>query len=223
MLQFPKLIMVDCDLNLDGPEKFLREVKKKDLDYRYVQVMRDEKGEMVAWEKAYDRLLDLLDKEVRPAQDKLTVAIDGLTPINEMIIRKILHEQKKNMMDANLWSPFKTKLLELMFGKLRSLGADVIVSCHEVILTKPKAGQVMQEEIIGYRPSVQGGVTDYFGGFFTDMWRTFIKPLPGLDKFEGWVRTIQTPQSDLKNSLGMPSEVKADWETIRPYWERKTI
>lgn len=213
LLQFPGLYVLDCDTNLDGPENYLRR-HGKFKDYEYDQVAFSN-GKPLPVHECYDNLMALLtEAKSKPYQ---TVAIDGLTMINEYVIQKVLSKQSKKEMEARDWQPFKTHLLNLLVGKLRSLGKDTIVTCHEFTKTKPDPKNIMQEQIIGYTPAVQGGITDYFGGFFTDMWRMTAELAPG-DKLEFKLTGQRTGLSDLKNSIGLPPVLKnPTYADVEPY------
>lgn len=205
-LQFPDLAVFDCDLNLDGPERYLRKERKLELNYAYDCIPLNEDGTPRPVEKCYDYLMD----QLRP--DKLTaykwVCIDSLSQVNEFIIRKILAEQRKTEMEARHWQPFKTCALELLIGRLRHLGRNVIVTAHEVKLTRPAGPQaVMQEIIIGYEPFFQGRVGEMLGGFFTDMWRCTAQAAPA-GRVDYLLETNRTALSDLKNSIGLPQAIK---------------
>lgn len=203
-MQFPNVVFLDCDRNLDGPERFNR-TKLKDLAYGYIPITFDDKGAPVPIEKCYDRLIDQLNVL---ANDPIpmTVVVDSLTMINEFIIRKILNEQRRGEMEARDWIPFKSRMLDLLVGKLRRLGKDTICTVHESKLTEPDPKNMMNKIIVAYEPSVQGSIVDYFGGFFTDMWRFTAEAAPA-DRVEYNIWCNRTAKSDLKNSLGMPNKI----------------
>lgn len=220
-LQFPSPYLIDVDMNLDGPERYLRLEKKLALSYAFDTVSLDDEGKPVPPSQCFDRLMDKL-LQAKNETSIQTIIVDGLTLINEYVIQKVLKEQgNKTIMEPHFWAPFKTNLLNLLVGRLRSLGKDTIVTCHEVILTKPSSDpkKMMQEELVGYRPAVQGGILDYFGGFFTDMWRCTMQPAPG-GKLETYLHTGRTTHSELKNSMGLPLEIKnPTYEILKPYLE----
>lgn len=218
-LQFPSPYVVDCDQNLDGPERFLRVDRKYPLEFAYDIVSVDDNGRPVDPAQCFNRIMDLL-LGVRTNQTVQTVIVDGLTMINEYVIQKVLKEQgNKVLMEPHYWGPFKSNLLNLFVSRLRTLNRDCIVTCHEVILTKPSSDpkKLMQEELIGYRPAVQGGITDYFGGFFTDVWRCTNRLAPG-GRVEYVLSPTKTPFSDLKNSVGLVGDmIDPSYEKLKPY------
>lgn len=219
-LQFPGLVLFDCDLNLDGPENYIRKELKLPIDYQYETITIDsETGKARPVEKCFDFITDKI-KELSLLNGSFqTFCLDGLTMINEFIVQKVLSDQKKTLMEPHFWGPFKTNLISLLVGRLRSLSVTTIVTCHEVILTKPSSDpkKMMQEELIGYRPAVQGGITDFFGGFFTDMWRLVANEAPG-GRQEITMYTCRSNTSELKNSMLLPGVIKnPTYKDLEPY------
>lgn len=206
MLGFPNLLVFDCDLNLDGPERLLRK-QNPALSYSYDQVpLQDNGSPRPVWE-CYDHLIVGLSNVAANPSDIQWVAVDSLSQVNEFIIRKVLKEQSKNEMEARHWQPFKSLALSLLIGKLRHLGKNVIVTAHETKIVRPDPKQVMQELVIGYEPFFQGKVGEMLGAFFTDVYRCTSIPAPG-GKIEFQLETMKTTLSDLKNSLGLPPVIK---------------
>jgi AAA domain len=204
-MQFPSPCFMDCDRNLDGPERFVRS-KKPDLAYGYVPITYYEDGKPVDATDCFDRLLKELEK-LKEEKDIKTVVVDNLTMVNEFIVQKVLKTQDKKLMEPHFWGPFKTHFINLLAAKLRNLGKTTICTCHEVILEKPAGkNEVMKTIIEGYRPAINGGITDYFGGFFTDMWRCTSRPAAG-GQVEFTIQTMKDGLSDLKNSIGLPNEI----------------
>lgn len=220
-MQFPFPCFLDCDRNLDGPEKYIR-ARNKNLSYGYIQVTYKD-GIAVPAHECFDRLCDSI-VDVSKEKDIKTVVVDGLTMVNEFIIQKVLKAQGgKSVMEPQYWGPFKSHFINLLVAKLRSTGKTSICVCHENILERPDPDpkKMMQTQVIGYRPAINGGITDFFGGFFTDMWRCTATAAPG-NKSEFKVQTIRDTKSDLKNSMGMPAEItigdgELAWTKLEPY------
>lgn len=213
-MQFPKVLFMDCDRNLDGPEKHIRKFNPG-LEYSYENInLDDHDKELNPWDK-----FDNLQRKLQAARTLPfdTIVIDTMTMVNEFIIQKVLKEQGQSMMRPMDYQPLKSYYWRLLVGGIRGAGKTTIVCCHEVIMTKPDKQNLMQEEIIGYKPSVTGGIADYFGGFFTDIWRCETQPLPG-DKQKFIIRTNKTAKSpDLKSSCGMPGELESNYNNISKY------
>lgn len=217
-MQFPRPYFIDCDGNLDGPERYLRANGFPQLEYGYDSVNFTDDGKEVAVEKKYDRLEQLL-RSARTA-DCQTVIVDSMTMVNEFIIRKVLDEQKQPAMRPIDWQPLKSFYWKLLVSGIRGMGKTTIVTCHEIILTEPDPKAVMKENIVGYKPSVQGGIADYFGAFFTDIFRCVIETEATTKGpvTKSKLYTCKTTKSpDLKNSLGLPAVIDASYAEIKKY------
>lgn len=227
LLQFPSLRVIDLDQNLDGPERWLRKQKEwGSLTYDYDPITVNDQNEKGISYIVWDKLLYTIDDIAKNDKIHKTIGIDGLTLINEALQRKVLWDQgKKSIMEPSYWGPFKTMMMGLMFGKLRSLERDVVVLCHETYITKPgdlKSGGFMQEIVTGKRPTINGGIADHFSGFFTDCWGAESVRKSG-DTLETSLILQKTSMYDYKNSMGMPAKLEGPthlmWEKIKPYWE----
>lgn len=215
-LQFPKPYILDCDQNLDGPEKFLRDVKKLPLAYAYDTISLDDDGRPVEPFNCYDRLMDKL-LTAKTNDTFQTIIIDSLTLINEYVIRKILKDKGSSEMEARHWQPFKTKCYELLVGRLRTLGKDCIVTAHETNIERTDPKNVMQKVLVERRPYIQGGINEQLGGLFTDIWRMDAQPAPG-GVVEFVLQAQRTTYDELKSSVGLPSEIKnPTYEKLKPY------
>jgi hypothetical protein len=219
MLQFPDLAVIDCDLNLDGPTRYLKSINA--LRPYKMDTVGLEDGRPVDPHQCFDRLLDLVD-EVKNDPSIRWCGIDSLTHVNEFIIRKVLYEQKNSsLMEPHFWAPFKTHLLNLLIAKIRGSGKHFLVLVHESWTDEPASGTkfTMAKRITGRQPTIQGGVAKFFGGFFTDMWRASTERAPG--GLLGVLETERTALDNLKNSLGLPERIEEPtYAKIAPYLER---
>lgn len=228
-LQFPDLLLIDCDSNLDGPENFLRHGLPKQkvtaplptLSYAIEDVNYTDDGKEVKPEERFDRLLDIL--KLAKTSTYKTVCVDGLTMIGEYIKFRIYKEQNRAMsMETRDWDKYKAYMWTLVVRMLKNLGRDTILTCHETILTRVNKDNHMIEEVIGYRPTVQGGIADYFSGFFTDSWRLSTSVAPGglLEVLMETCKTVKSPHC--KNSIGLPTTLQNPTYTkLEPYLHPK--
>lgn len=206
---FPDLGIFDCNRNLDGPERYIREtLKNTALAYRLDSIIWDDKDNQPRpIEKCFDHLMDEITMEAKEPKSKCYL-LDSLSDINEFIIRKILKDQNKSEMESRHWQPFKSHFLHLLISKLRSLNAHVICTVHEEEKTENDSKEVMKKNVVGYEPTVQGKLGDMLGGFFTDVWRCWSKPGVPVEKTDFMLSTQPTSKSRyLKNSFGMPNEI----------------
>jgi len=219
-MQFPFPAFVDCDKNLDGPDRFIR-TQRKDLEYGYIQATLDKTtGQPIPIDQIYDNIMRSMD-EIKTEPRIKTVILDGLTLINEYIIQKVLKDSGKSEMEMRNWQPFKTKLLNLLVGKLRQLGKTTIVTCHEDPDERQDKTNMAVKITVAIKPAIQGGIKDQLGGLFTDVWRCTSMAAPG-GKVDYKIQTVRDALSDLKNSMGMPNEIlvrqgELAWTKIEPY------
>lgn len=213
-IQFPNVYVLDCDGNLDGPESFVRKHKNPNLEYRYDYVRRDDVGNEVPFSECGDRLINLLTA-ARKNEWVKTIFVDGLTFTNNFFIAKVLAKQSREEMQRQDWIPFRVELLKVLLV-LRGVTKTTIMSCHEEILTEEikSVGTVIK----GYRPSVDSKLKDYFGGFFTDVWRCKNPGVVGGKQQPFEIYTSPDGLSpDLKSSCGMPPKLEAKWEEVNKY------
>jgi len=232
-LQWPDVLVMDCDRNLDGPDRWLRSQSNfKTLQYAYDSIRYDDKGNMREIDDCYNALVDSLGAIVREpgkySQYK-TIFVDSLSHVNEFIIRHVLKLQNKTKkvfeMEARDWSPFKSFAYILLVAKLEQVNKTVLCSCHEVKLVEPDGTNVMKERVIGVEPFFQGKVGDTIGAFFTDVWRLETAQGPGGTVITK-LQTQRHPKCEhLKNSLNMPAEIELkpgrEFESIKQYVEGK--
>jgi AAA domain len=224
-LQFPDVLVEDCDRNLDGPERYIRKHVNPKLSYSYDSIRYDDKKQPVPIEDCYNRLCDklrLVNKTPEYAKIR-TVFVDSLSHVNEFIIRDTLKAQGKTKnvgdMEARDWGPFKSRAYQLLVARLEETNRTILCSCHEIKLTESDKQNIMVQTVIGYEPFFQGKVGDTIGAFFTDVWRMDVQQAAG-GKTKTILQTIRHPKCEhLKNSIGMPAEldITEGYKVIEPY------
>lgn len=205
MLQLPNLRVIDCDQNLDGPEDSVRRYYDKDLSYAYEQVASNDDGSMRDAGQCYNQVVTLLGQ---PQDGIEWNGLDGLSAINEYIIRKIMADQRCSELEARHWSTFKSLAYTVLFAKLRHCGTNVIVTAHSEEQTRNDPKLVMTKVTTGYLPYIQGSIQQQVAGLFTDVW--YIETQPGVaGKMDTTLYTDKLPlYKDLKNSLNLPAVIK---------------
>ena len=239
-LQFPKPHVYDCDRNLDGPVRFLREGLKDEkgkvlspalcplLDFTWDSIRYDDSGTAIGVEECFNRLCDKLKfAAIDPEyQTRETHILDSLSHVNEFIIRSVLKAQgkTKNIGDMEMrdWNPFGSRAYEMIVGHFERLKKTLICICHETAIAEIDPRNPGSKTIKGYEPFFQGKVGDNLGAFFTDVWRMELRQSPSGN--ETWLITQKTPKCDvLKNSVGMPAEVNVSggWKAVEQYLKGK--
>lgn len=182
-LQWPNVHVMDCDQNLDGPIRFLKEgvkdpsgrivipPKMKDLSITYDTIRFDEAGKALEIERCFDRLYDKLMLSITdPAyQARSTFFIDSLSHVNEFIIRKVIFMKGKKSMEINLWTDFASQAYTLLVGLLDRINKTILCSCHEERITEPDDENIMKKKVVEVNPLFSGRVGDSLGAFFTDV------------------------------------------------------
>jgi len=218
-MQFPYPCFLDCDRNLDGPERFNRKLNSN-LEYGYIAVTYDSSGKPIPVDKCYDTLLTEVDNVAKEPTIQ-TVVLDGVTLINQFIIQKVMKQSGKDNMELRDWGKVAAAFINLLYVRLRQTGKTTIVTCHENPVERANPTNPMLKELVKYEPAINGGIANTMSGLFTDVWRCSSLPaVAGKVQFK-----IQTSKDvlsgDLKNSLGLPSEIivkegESAWSKLQP-------
>lgn len=175
-MQFPSPCFLDCDRNLDGPERMVRQ-KKTDLVYGYIPITYED-DKPLKTSDCYDRLMSQLNT-LKQEKDIRTVVIDGLTMVNEFIIQKVLDKKGITELDTRHWDTVKSFYIRLLAGRAKEIGKTVIFTCHQKAITKADKSDMMNKIVVGYEPLVQSGIRDAIGGLCTDIWACTGGPAAG--------------------------------------------
>lgn len=204
-LTFPSLYVIDCDENLAGPARVISK-SNPTFSFGYECASFDAQGKPLETWARYDRILDLMREAA--TSDRDWVLLDGLSTINDIIIDKVMHDQKISYMEARNWSTFKSDAVKVLFTKARQLNKHFIVTAHEERQTHNDPKNLMAVILDGYEPYIQGGTRERLGGFFTDVWRLEANLAPG-DRIETVLTTDKVGlMKQLKNSVGLPHTIK---------------
>lgn len=200
-LQFPGLWVGDCDINLNGPEKYLRDNKWLGT-YFYDSICFNDNGSRLEFPDAWEKLMGKAEEAVLDA-DVQTLFFDSLTAINNMLVAWVMKKQglvSSAVMERQHWIPFRNQLM-LLINKARTSGKVIIMSAH-VWDQLDKKGVVEKHRI-----AVSTTLTHYFAAYFTDVWRCYSTPgRGGNSRF--YIQCLATGLDDLKNSFGMLAEVE---------------
>lgn len=210
-LSFPDLYIADCDLNLDGAERYAKS-KNPQLTYAFDAIPYNPDGTVTKPHERWPRLLSCLEAANREPKIS-TICVDSLTHVDEYLLQYVLNKQGQAEMRRQDWIPFRTELMKLIM-MVRTANKTSIIICHEEIILD-KDGKIER-----YQPALRSRISDYFGSFFTDMWRASSAPGPGgVAKFS--LTTGATSRSELKNSIGLPAEMtNPTYLAIKPYLDK---
>lgn len=208
VIQWPGAWIANIDNNLDGPVRFLRSKGLKPT-FSYDNIFEDDNGNRIEPKFWFPQLVKLTDAVVKnPAVS--TIIIDGMTQLDHALTAYVLMKQgvASGVMELQHWRPWRAYLYNYI-SMVRNSGKTFILTCHEEYI-RGKDGN----SIIRINPTVSTGLRDYLSGLFTDCWRCTLRP-DGGGKVTAKVRTISDAVIDLKNSLVLPTEIDANYETIR--------
>jgi len=208
--QVPRAYVIDLDVNLGGPLRFMRE-NKLPLPVGYDVIDKDETGKDVPPPLRYTRLTKLL--EAAEKDDSIdTIILDSGTMLTDIIVAETLRVQNKAAMTKQEWG-FFFNASKTFFSRLTQARKHIVIPVHEKI-NKDKDGSVVYPIEINW-PGQFGSV---IGAFVTDIWRcetkTVAGKLPGSTEYTWYVRTMPNYQFKLGNSLGLPDTFQFSWPTI---------
>ena len=206
--QFPKAYIIDCDVNLGGPLRFLKS-KGLPLPVGYDVLDKDETGNDVAMPFRYQRFTKLFSEaQTNPAVG--TIVIDSATSFTDVLLAETTRLQPSIKDGRQLWGFFFTYGKELM-ARLRLIRKHIILIVHER-LDKLADGSV----VYPYRIAWPGQLGQIMTSFFTDVWHTEVKQVgfPPNAKYEWLVQTMPSFQYKLGNSLDLPAEFEFNWKLI---------
>jgi AAA domain len=202
---FPGAYIADCDINLAGPLRWLRE-NNGVLPIGYDLIDRDENGTEVNPALRYDRLGRCLNTALKDPSVQ-TIVIDSATKLSDYIIAEVLRQQGKKEMTIQMWG-FYLALWKHFLGLLTAQRKHFVLICHE---------RVEKDEIdqsLKYFVLVPGQMGHIIGSLFTDVWRCEVSVAGVPAKYSWNIRTMPDHKFALKNSLGLPPVFKFNWSAI---------
>jgi hypothetical protein len=191
-LQFPSPVINDCDRNLDGPMSYLNK-RIKDHSFFYETISFDDNLVPVPIATIWDRLRSKVREQLKNPDIK-TIIVDSLTHVDEYLVQWVLARQRKTEMDQRDWMPFRSELASFIM-EIRSQHKTAIITCHETY-TKNREGFVIKTQ-----PAMRSHVKDFFGSFFTDIYRPTIEVVGG--KPVAKLQVLSDALNDLKNTFGI--------------------
>lgn len=203
MLQLPGIGVVDVDCNLDGPTNFLNKKLPGGVSYKYDNPTVMPNGKQATAEQVWPNILAITEQLIKDPDIKW-VGVDGLTGLNFHLINYVMHRGGKKEMSQDLWIPFRQELLKFI-NLVRLAGKNYVMTCHEE-WESSREGVVTRRKV-----SVDSKIAQYFGGWFTHVWRCIVEPAPGSNA-KAKVFTRPTGPDDLKcSNPDMPPEISIDF------------
>lgn len=206
--QFPSAYIIDIDINLGGPLRFLGE-KNLNRPIGFDVLDKDQGGSPILLPNRFARLDSLLLEAQKNDQIK-TIVIDGGTGLIDILIAEVLRQQQKSEMSKREWGFFSI-LGKKFFSTLASMRKHVVLVVHEKS-NKDEKGNLLYPIKVNW----PGQVGDIIGAFFTNVWRceSKVEGYGVAEKAKFFIRTISSTH-ELKNSLGLPPTFEFKWDTIQ--------
>lgn len=202
--QFPGVYIADLDKNLGGPLRWLND-NKRQFPVGYDIISEKDDGSPIAMPFRYQRLTECLQKAAADPTVE-TILIDSLTNFADILIAETLRIQGKAVMSKQEWG-FFFSYGKAFLTKMADINKHIIFNAHEKMV-KTESGAVIRNEI--YFP---GQLSSIMASLVTDVWHTEVKPdFSGKHKF--MVKTMPDALTNLKNSLGLPSEFEFTWAQV---------
>lgn len=190
MLRLQNIGVIDVDTNLDGPLRFLGP-KVPGLSVVMDNPLFMSTGKPAAPDQVWPNTLMVVDQLVKHPDVKW-IGVDGLTGLNFHLINFVTKRAGKTEMSQDLWIPFRQQLI-LFINTVRLAGKNYVMTCHEEV-DADRDGKILRRKV-----SIDSKIKDFFGGWFTDVWRCTIETAPGsLTKAKVSVRS--SAMDDLKTS-----------------------
>jgi hypothetical protein len=206
--QFPGAYIIDSDVNLGGPLRYLRE-RNLPLPVGYDVLDKNGTGADIDISERYMRFQSLMSEAQK--NDKVqTIVIDSATSFCDIMIAETARLQPSVKDGRQLWGFFFTYGKELM-ARLRLIRKHIILIAHEKIEKLPDGSIVYP-----VRVAWPGQLGQIMASFFTDVWRTEVKQVgfsPNA-RYKWVVQTMPSYQYKLGNSLGLPDEFEFNWKLI---------
>ena len=202
----PKAYIADCDLNLAGPLRWLRE-NNGPMPVGYDIIDREhENGAEVDPSLRYQRLIKCLAEAVK-SPDIETIVIDSATKLSDYMIAEVLRQQGKKEMSISMWGLYLA-LWKHFISRLSAQRKNFVLICHEKV-EKDEIDQSLKYFIM-----IPGQISNIIGSLFTDVWRCEVSSVGLPPKYSFDIRTMSDNKFSLKNSLGLPPVGKFDWAKI---------
>lgn len=214
LLQFPGVGVIDLDLNLSGPLRWLKE-QGKNPEVLYDSPIIDDAGLKVPRQDQFKRLMEIANEMITDPRVRV-IGVDSLTTMVDLVCVEILRSQKKQVGNFDFktttskaydaafewqdWGAFFNIMKQIIF-EMKASGKPVVFTGH--IRTKENdLNKVLQNFI-----AVPGQTAEIMAGLFSEVW-LFENEISGVGSSAKETRVVRTFPSDKANqTLGLKSSV----------------
>lgn len=219
--QFSNVFILDCDNNLGGPIRWLKN-HNKPLDFYYDTPYFDSDGNKLARDKQFARACQLLN-EAGADQNIKTIALDSLTTFIEMAMAAVLKADNKKIvelsdlktakisddqMEIKHWGHFYNVMKNFIF-ELKSCGKTFVLIAH-----------VHDMEDGSLRVAIPGKTANMLPGWFSEVWMLESSTTRDASGVTQHRKVLTFPPNKatallgLKSSVGVESESELDAEKL---------
>jgi len=212
--QFKQPFILDCDVNIAGPVKWLKDNKRRS-EFFYGNPTVNDAGTLVPREEQFGRACALLE-EAAASPDVSTIIIDSLTTFSDIVLTEVLRQQKRTLgtlqvkdlktrtldepMQIQDWGGFFGLMKRTIFG-LKASGKTLVITGH-IKTDKDELTKILKQFI--YCP---GTMSDVIAGFFSEVWllKRETKIVAGAKQESRFLMTF--PDGSATEALGLKSSV----------------
>ena len=210
-LQFPGVWAIDCDQNLAGPLRWMRE-NSKPLPIGYDKIDVKEDGTIVPENMRWQRMLTCLSELGKKAQviGLQTIVFDSMSKMNEYNKAHVLRTNptKTGGFEMTSWGFFASNWIQLV-GMVTAQPVNCVFTGHD---------KVDKDELDGSIKiylNMQGSFQAIAKSMFTDVWHAEIKAEGMPPVHRRLLRTVSDYKHEgLKNSFSLPALWEFDWKTL---------
>lgn len=233
-LQFPGLFVLDCDRNLEGPIKWLRD-NQKYKPFFYGCPLVDEENNPLPREQHFIRSRELLNEAIN-SPDVESIFIDSATTYVDILMMEILRQKGKklgtfenvktkgNLLDADFSSPDWGTFFNLMKREIfaiKASGKTLILAVH-IKVQVDEATKAISRHL-----AIPGQTGDMMPGWFSEVWQ-IARVAEGVGptrKEKRVINVFPTAKSDdmlgLKSAAGIKSGTLLDDKALEQFFTSK--
>lgn len=190
LARFPGAYIIDCDNNLSGADRYIKEKQFPSFKYDIVDI--DDVGVPLEEGAHFRRLGDLV--KVASADPSIKViVIDSLTKLSDYVLADILKKQGRAQMQLQDWGTFLATM-KLLITRMRSTKKMFGMTAH----TKAEKDDVAG--FMKYKVLVPGQLQEIIATMFSDVWLAEV--VQKGDKYLWQLQTMSNTWYALKNSFG---------------------
>lgn len=209
--QFPGVFMLDCDHNLSGPARYLKDKPP----FFHDTPLFDADGKPVPPQLQFQRACRLLE-EAAAHPDVKTLVVDSLTTFSDMALYEVMREQGRKIGDFNFptaksmatddamqmqdWGKY-LGLMKKMIFLLKASGKTIIFTAH-IKTQEDDITKVLRQAV-----AVPGQLSGIISGLFSEVWLLERETKRTTNGPEEVYSVVTFPKGAIDQGLGLKSSV----------------